>query len=78
LSTSGLRLSSKCSRSEKIPIGVEEIASMLRMGVYLGEAQNVVISLYRAGDSGILEEIGGTGSPASSRAREEASSSKSI
>ena len=76
--TSGPRPSSKDSRSEKIPIRVEEIVSMLRIEVYLSEAQNVVIRLYCAGDSRILELIDGTESPASSRVKKEASSSKSI
>jgi len=45
--------------------------------LYLGEAQNADIRLYRAGDSQILEVIDNTESPTSSRVKTEASSSKS-
>ena len=63
LSTSGPRPNSKDSRSEQMPVTVEEIVSTLRTGVYLGEAQNVVVRLCRVGDSRILEVIGDTEYP---------------
>jgi len=63
LSTSGPRPNSRDSRSEQMPVTVEEIISTLRTGVYLGEAQNVVVHLRRAGDSRILEVIGETEYP---------------
>lgn len=63
LSTSGPRPNSKGGRSEQLPVTVEEIISTLRTGVYLGEAQNVVVHLRCAGDSRILEVIGDTEYP---------------
>ncbi|KAG0634239.1 hypothetical protein HOY80DRAFT_1025874 [Tuber brumale] len=62
-STSGPRPNSKDSPSEQIPIMVEEILSTLRTGVYLGEAQNVVVRLCRVGDSRIGEVISETEYP---------------
>ncbi|KAG0633533.1 hypothetical protein HOY80DRAFT_1104625 [Tuber brumale] len=63
LSTIGPRPGSKDGRSEQKPITVEEIVSTLRTAVDLGEAQNVVVHLRRAGDSQILEVIGDTEYP---------------
>jgi len=63
ISTSGPRPNSKDSRSEHRHITVEEIESTLRTGVYLGEAWNIVIRIYRAGDSQIGEMLGGTEYP---------------
>jgi len=63
VSTSLPQPNSKDSRSELMPITVEEIVSMLRTGVYLGEARNVVVCLRRVGDQRILEVIGETEYP---------------
>lgn len=44
-------------------ITVEEIQSTPRIGMYPGEAWNIVIRIYRAGDSRIGEMLGGTEYP---------------
>ncbi|PUU74408.1 hypothetical protein B9Z19DRAFT_1133374 [Tuber borchii] len=54
----GADADSHSCHSEQMPITVEEIVSTLRTGVYLSEDQDVVIRLFRAGDSRIGEVIG--------------------
>ena len=57
---------------------MEQIISILRTGVYYGEAQKVVFCLCRAGDSRILEVIGETEYPSSSLVKNETPSPNSI
>ena len=60
LSAPGLMRNRKDSRSKPMPIMAKEIESILRTGMHLGEAQNVIVSLGHLGDSGINEVIGDT------------------
>ncbi|CUS14992.1 unnamed protein product [Tuber aestivum] len=63
LSTFGPRPNSNVGHSGERSVTVEEIISTLRTAVDLGEAQNIVVHLHRAGDSRILEVIGDTEYP---------------
>jgi len=63
LSAPVLRPTSKDSRSEKMPITVEDIVSTLRTGVYLGGAQHVAVRPCHVRDPPILKVISDTEYP---------------